>query len=114
MAEINVLGTTGGGNQAPNGVINTPSQDVTINAGDTVNFTGSGSDPDNNLPLTYLWNFGAGSGVSDSTLQNPGAVQFNNPGTFTVAFTVKDSLGLPDPSPDSRVITVMKKRWWQR
>jgi hypothetical protein len=94
------------GNQAPNSVINTPTQDMTINVGDTVNFTGSGSDPDNNLPLTFLWNFGTGSGVPNSTLEDPGAVQFNNPGTYMVTFTVSDSLGLSDPTPASRVITV--------
>jgi lysophospholipase L1-like esterase len=79
---------------------------VTIQAGGTVNFTGSGSDPDNNLPLSYLWNFGAGSGVLASTAQNPGPVQFNNLGTFTTNFTVTDSLGLADPTPASAVITV--------
>ena len=49
-------------NQAPNGVINTPASNVTITAGQSVNFTGTGSDPDNNTPLTFLWNFGSGSG----------------------------------------------------
>jgi lysophospholipase L1-like esterase len=106
MAELNVVGTLSG-NQAPNGFISSPSLDVTINVGDTVNFTGGGSDPDNNLPLSYYWSFGSGSGIPDSTAQSPGVVQFNNPGSFTVTFTVKDSLGLSDPTPAVRVITVL-------
>ncbi len=103
-AEINVLGVISG-NQPPDGVINTPTGNVTINVGGTVNFTGTGTDPNNNLPLTYLWNFG-GAGISNSTLEDPGLLQFNAPGTFTVSFTVTDALGLADPTPATRVITV--------
>jgi PKD repeat protein len=107
MAELNVMGSLyTGGNLAPNGVINTPTGNVTINAGGSVTFTGTGTDPDGNLPLTYRWSFGSGSGIADSTLQNPGSVQFNNPGTYTVTFTVTDALGLADPTPATCVITV--------
>ena len=102
MAEINVLGSV----SSPNGVIDSPTGNVTINVGDWVSFSGTGSDPDGNLPLTYLWQFGAGSGVPNSTLQNPGSVQFNVTGTYTVSFTVTDALGLSDPTPATRVVTV--------
>jgi PKD repeat protein len=95
------------GNQAPNGMIDMISRDLTIYAGDFVSFSGTGSDPDNNVPLSYLWQFGAGSGIPDSTLQDPGLVQFNVPGTYTVSFTVTDSLGLSDPTPATRVVTVL-------
>ena len=105
MAELQVLNTTGG-NQAPDSVITSPTSNINIAPGGTVNFTGSGSDPDNNVPLTYRWNFGAGSGIPDSTAQNPGLVQFTNPGIYTVSFTVTDSLGLADPTPATRVISV--------
>ena len=41
-------------NQAPNGVIDTPAEagtpDVTITVGQSVNFTGTGTDPDSNPP----------------------------------------------------------------
>ncbi|HZQ22691.1 MAG TPA: PKD domain-containing protein, partial [Terriglobales bacterium] len=105
-AYSNVASAIAQPNQPPNGVINSPPGNVTINAGQTVNFTGSGTDPDNNTPLTYLWNFGAGSGVPNSTQQNPGNVQFNTPGTYTVTFTVTDSLGLSDPTPATVQVTV--------
>jgi len=56
--------------------------------------------------MQYLWNFGSGSGIPDSTEQNPGARQFNIPGTFEVTLTVTDPSGILDPSSEKRVITV--------
>src|SRR5262249_33734240 len=38
--------------------------------------------------------------------QNPGDVMFASPGTYTVTLTVTDALGLADPTPDRRIITV--------
>ena len=92
-------------NLSPNGLINSPADSVSILTGDSIGFMGSGTDPDNHLPLTYLWNFGAGSGILDSILQNPVA-QFNSEGVFTVTLTVTDALGLSDPSPADVIVTV--------
>ncbi len=91
-------------NQAPNGIIDTPTTDQTINIGDSVRFTGTSSDPDNNLPLTFNWDFDAGT--PNSNAEDPGSLTFNSAGTYTVTFTVTDSLGLRDPTPDSITITV--------
>jgi len=91
-------------NQAPNGTITSPSANVQIAQGSSVNFQGSGTDPDSNTPLTYSWNFGGGA--ANSTAQNPGSVTFNTVGTFTVTFTVRDSLNLADPTPATRTVTV--------
>ena len=107
MAEINILGIASNVPQAPNGVIDSPSGDVTINRGDTVVFAGSGSDPDGNLPLTYVWQFGAGSGVPNSNSEDPGAIRFDIPGTYQVTLTVTDGLGLVDSTPATRVVTVL-------
>ena len=93
-------------NLRPESAINTPTGDITINAGDAVDFSGTGSDPDNNLPMTYLWQFGTGSGLANSTNKDPGLMQFSTPGTYTVSFTVTDSLGLADATPATRTITV--------
>ena len=91
---------------APNGKIDYPVSDVTIPAGGQVNFAGTGSDSDGDLPLWFLWQFGTGSGVADKSIEDPGSVQFNSPGIFTVTFTVTDAKGISDPTPDSRTITV--------
>jgi hypothetical protein len=106
MAEIDVLGAPILSNQAPDGSIDQPVGDVSIEIGQTVSFSATGTDPDGDTSLTYLWNFGAGSGIADSTLEDPGVVQFNSAGVFTVTLTVTDSQSLADPSPATRVVTV--------
>ena len=78
-------------NAAPDGAIDTPTETVTIAQGESVNFTGTGTDPDNNTPLTYLWDFGGGA--TSSTEEDPGDVTFDTAGTYTVTFTVTDSQG---------------------
>jgi PKD repeat protein len=75
-----------------------------MTAGQSVNFQGTGFDPDGNLPLAYFWDFGGGA--SNRTVEDPGAVVFGTPGTYTVRFVVTDALSLADPTPDTRVITV--------
>src|SRR5262249_1904537 len=92
-------------NQAPNGVITSPTGAVPLTAGQSVTFAANGSDPDGNVPLVYGWDFGGGA--ASSTIEDPGAVVFRNAGTFMVRLTVKDSLGLADPTPDTRTITVL-------
>lgn len=59
-------------------------------------FNGSTStDPDNNLPLTYSWNFGDGNTASGATPTHSYAVD----GVYTVTLTVTDSKGLSgDPA----------------
>ena len=92
--------------QAPNGVIDTPAaQTVSVIAGDTVDFSGHGVDPDNTYPLEYMWNFGDPD-IVDVTIEAPGPIQFNNPGEWLVTLTVTDADLLVDPTPDSRTVNV--------
>lgn len=92
-------------NQAPAGDIITPAQDETITIGESIDFSATASDPDGDTPLTYLWDFG---GAADNSTQlSPGAVVFNSAGRVTVTFTVTDSRNLSDPTPDTRLITVI-------
>ena len=43
-------------------------------------------------PTSWLWEFGEGSGIPNSTLQNP-AVSYSSPGTYNVRLTVTNSIG---------------------
>ncbi|MBA3965256.1 MAG: PKD domain-containing protein [Nitrospirales bacterium] len=108
MYSVIVQPQSGGGpvNQAPNGVINTPSGSQTIQVGQTITFTGTGTDSEPNLPLTHRWTFGAGSGIPNTTVKDPGAVTFTTAGVFTVTYTVTDALGLADPTPATVQVTV--------
>ncbi len=107
VAELDLMALPFLGNHPPRGAIDSPTGDLTINAKDTVTFASSGSDPDGHVPLAFWWKFGKGSGIPDSHLEDPGPVAFNNPGTFDVTLTVTDALGLADPTPATRRITVL-------
>ena len=106
VGELNVLGTLYTGNLAPQGTIDSPAATITVNQGGSVNFTGTGTDPDNNLPLTYRWNFGDPL-IANAVAEDPGLIKFNSVGTYTVTFTVTDALGKSDPTPASRTVTVL-------
>ena len=94
-------------NDPPNSTIDTPTGDVTITAGEPVNFTGTCTDPNSTVSMSFRWAFGAGSGIADATVEDPGNVVFPNPGTFSVSFTCTDGFGQADPSPDTRTATVV-------
>jgi hypothetical protein len=78
----------------PKGVISTPTDDVTIQAGGTVNFSTS------TVATQYSWVFPGGSPAT-STAQNPGTVTYSTPGSYTASLTVIDGSGNSDPSPPS-------------
>jgi hypothetical protein len=88
----------------PTGTITSPGSDVTISAGQFVNYSGTGSDPDGTIS-GYSWSFPGGS-PSSSNLANPGNVIYSTPGTYTTTFTVTDNVGLTDPHPPTRTVTV--------
>jgi len=92
------------GNQLPKGTITQPAGNVTIQAGQSVTFAGSGLDPDGAISR-FSWIFPDGS-PDASTAQNPGPVTFPSPGTYVTSLTVLDSLGDNDPSPPTRTVTV--------
>jgi hypothetical protein len=90
--------------RTPEGTIDTPSGNISIETGDAVYFSGSGTSPDGHVPLSFFWNFGGGA--ESSAQEDPGHVTFNKPGTFSVTFTVSDSQGNSDPTPASLTVTV--------
>ena len=91
-------------NEPPNGEIALPLVDVTVEIGQGIDFQGTADDPDGHLPLTHAWNFGAGAPVA--TVEDPGSVSFSAPGTYAIAYTVTDALGVADPTPATRTVTV--------
>jgi len=88
----------------PTGTITSPSTPVTITAGQSVFFAGSGSDPDGTISA-YSWTLPGGS-PSGSSLATPGNVIYSSAGTFTATFTVTDNANVTDPNPPTRTITV--------
>jgi PKD repeat protein len=90
-------------NQPPIGNISSPSANISVPQGSVVNFQGTGSDPDNNTPLSYAWSFGGGAAAS--TLQSP-SVTFATAGTYTVTLTVRDAKSLAATTPATRIVTV--------
>jgi len=92
------------GNQPPSGTITNPAGDVTIRAGESVTFAGTGTDPDGTV-TGFAWSFPGGTPAS-STSPTPGAVTFATPGTYDVTLVVTDNAGSSDPSPPRRRITV--------
>jgi hypothetical protein len=92
------------GDIPPTGTITTPASDVTITAGQSVSYSGTGTDPDGTISA-YSWSFPGGS-PSSSALANPGNVIYSTPGSYVTTFTVTDNAGLTDPNPPRRTITV--------
>jgi hypothetical protein len=88
----------------PTGTITSPASNVAITAGQSVFYSGTGSDPDGTISA-YSWSFPGGS-PSSSSLANPGNVTYATPGTYVTTFTVTDNAGLTDPNPPTRTITV--------
>ncbi|HWY06983.1 MAG TPA: PKD domain-containing protein, partial [Candidatus Acidoferrales bacterium] len=78
--------------------------DVTISAGQSVVYSGTGSDPDGTISA-YSWSFPGGN-PNASNLANPGSVTYAAPGTYVTTFTVTDNAGLTDAAPPTRRITV--------
>jgi hypothetical protein len=90
--------------QPPKGTITAPTGDVTIRAGQAVNFAATASDADGSVQ-TYSWFFPEGTPDS-STAPSPGAIVFPNPGTYVTSLTTVDNKGVNDPSPPTLRVTV--------
>ncbi|MDH5258208.1 MAG: PKD domain-containing protein [Gammaproteobacteria bacterium] len=95
---------SGNVNQAPNSIIQSPISNRSISTGDSINFSGAVTDPENNMPFNYTWNFD-GAFANENVL-DPGNKTFNTPGIYKITFTAIDSLGQADTNPPSRFITV--------
>jgi Domain of unknown function (DUF1929)/PKD domain len=88
----------------PTATITSPATDVTVNPGQPVSFSGTGSDPDGSV-TAYSWVFPGGTPGS-SAQQTPGNVTFSAPGTHVASLTVTDNAGLTNQQPATRAVTV--------
>jgi len=95
--------TTPAANQAPQASIVSPSANVTVNPGQAVSFSGSGSDSDGTV-ASYSWTFPGGNPTSSSQA-SPGNVTYSSPGTYMASFTVTDNGGLTS-QPATRTVVV--------
>jgi hypothetical protein len=91
-------------NQPPIATINNPATNQTILTGQSVFFSGSGSDPDGTI-AGYSWTLPGGT-PNSSVLATPGNVTYSTPGSYIASLTVTDNSGLSDPSPSTRTIVV--------
>jgi PKD repeat protein len=95
--------TTPAANQAPQATIVSPAANVTVNPGQAVFFSGSGTDSDGTIN-SYSWTFPGGNPASSSQA-TPGNVTYSSPGTYTASFTVTDN-GLLTSQPATRTVVV--------
>lgn len=82
-------------NQNPTVTMDSPAGNLTIDAGDFVNFQSTAGDPDGD-PLTFTWTVtvvALGLAPNIANVEDPGAVTFNNPGTYDVSVSVSDGRG---------------------
>ncbi len=102
---VQALGSVPSSDPPPTGSIDSPSGNVMILAGQSVSFSGSGTDPDGAI-TAYSWSFPGGEPES-SNVAMPGEVTYSTPGTFVATFTVSDDAGITDPTPPTRAIIVL-------
>ena len=89
--------------QRPTPMIEAPATDVTISAGDSAFFAGSGSDPTG--IIAYSWTFPGGNPAS-SPGATPGNVSYSTAGIYVASLSVTNKLGLTSQIPATRVIRV--------
>jgi hypothetical protein len=92
------------GDKEPIGTITAPVGNVTIKAGQSVNFAGTARDADGSV-TKYSWFFPEGSPES-SSVPIPGLVVFPQAGTYVVSLTVVDNMGVNNGNPPTRMVTV--------
>lgn len=94
-------GGDGGAEEADvNALIISPSNDITISAGQSINFQAAVSG--GKTPYTFLWTFDDAAEPSD--LQDPGYVKFRDTGTYSVILRVTDANDMTGE--DSITVTV--------
>ncbi len=100
-----VISTSRIGTLNPDGKIITPSSNITIGVGQSIDFSASVTDPNGDPNISYLWDFDGGA--TNKTVKDPIGVVFNTVGTYTVTFTPTNSLGISDNTPATVTVSVV-------
>jgi Domain of unknown function (DUF1929)/Glyoxal oxidase N-terminus/PKD domain len=90
--------------QPPKGTITSPANNLTVSTNQAVNFAGTATNGGGTVASTQ-WIFPEGTPPTSPSL-NAGSVLFSSPGTYVASLTAVDNLGVNDPSPPTRTITV--------
>jgi plastocyanin len=98
------------GNSPPTSSVESPSQDVTITAGDTIDFTVHAEDPDGNLHGTSWYVDGSHQGntydLEGSSSSDTWSYTFDDPGTYTIEADVFDLEGAYNSEAATWTVTV--------
>ncbi|CAM2064384.1 PKD domain-containing protein [Sulfidibacter corallicola] len=86
-------------NRAPDGMIPTPSQVISL--GDPLTLEAEGSDPDNDV-IAFRWDLGDGRTMEGASIE-PG---YTTAGVYVVSVTAIDSAGAADATPFQRLVLV--------
>ena len=94
-------------NVPPVATIDSPAADETIIEGESLTFEGTGVDSDGSI-TSYDWTCVATSGTCpadfSSNVEDPGDIQFDTEGDYTITFNVQDDGGATDA--DQRIVIV--------
>ena len=88
----------------PKGSIDSPTTNQSISTGQSIFFSGSGTEAGGTI-TGYSWTF-PGANPTTSSLETPGNITYPTPGTYAASLTVTGSSGATDPSPPTRTIVV--------
>jgi len=95
-------GSGGGVNNILSVEITSPTDSVSIVQGETINFQAEITN--GTAPYTYNWNFNGGA--TNSNVEDPGDIRFDNAGTYNITLTVIDSKNVTAIS-SQLVVTVL-------
>ncbi|MBO1321269.1 PKD domain-containing protein [Acanthopleuribacter pedis] len=82
----------------PDSSITAPLNNEVLEVASFINFAGTGTDPDDAVPLAYSWRI-QGPGVDDTVTQQNFSRQYGTPGIYTATLTTTDQYNVPDATP---------------
>ncbi len=93
-ATVRVIAST-----PPDSGITTPLDNQVVQIAEFINFAGTGTDPDDAVPLSYSWRIVGPGGVDETVLQQNFSRQYGTSGIYTATLTTTDQYGVADGTP---------------